>query len=234
MVYNDYKEFIVGEFLKAGMNEDYLVQILTQLLETHTSPIGWETLKKQTTIRSRETINKYVNHLQYSYIVSVINRLRHEKNSPDYPKNKKVYFSDPLIFHAIRSWIKGIKNPFKGSFEYIKQEQWLSHLIEAIVCNHLIRWIYNYYQSPLIDPHNRLFFWQTKKGREVDFIFTQEKKYIPIEVKYRNRINPGDLTGLINFIRTTKSHNGIVLSKNMTSFHEKYSIIPISLFLCLI
>ncbi len=234
-VYNDYKEFIVGEFLKAKMNEDYLVQILTQLLETHTSPIGWETLKKQTTIRSRDTISKYVNHLQYSYIVSVIKRLKHEKNTPDYPKNKKVYFSDPFIFHAIRSWIKGIKNPLKGSFEFMKQEKSLSHLIEAIVCNHLLRWIYNYYQSPLIDPHNRLFFWRTKKDKEIDFIFNQEEKYVPIEVKYRNKITPSDLMGLLTFISTTKSFNGVVLSKNLTSFEdERYSVLPVSLFLCLI
>ncbi|MFX0206469.1 MAG: AAA family ATPase, partial [Candidatus Hodarchaeota archaeon] len=98
-VFNDYKEFILGDFLKAGMNEDYLIQILTQLLETHTTPIGWETLKKQTTIGSRDTVSKYVNHLQYSYIVSIIKSLKHEKNTPDYQKNKKVYFSDPFIFH---------------------------------------------------------------------------------------------------------------------------------------
>ncbi|MHA1331165.1 MAG: DUF4143 domain-containing protein, partial [Candidatus Hodarchaeales archaeon] len=232
-LYNEFKEYLLGEILKARKREDFLIQVLSQLIDTHTSPVGWETLKKKTHIGSSETISDYVNFIQNCYLLSVVHILRLDKGRPDYKRRHKIYFTDPFIFHSLRSWVNGEENPLSSSLAYIRDVEKLSLLMEDIVASHLLRWIYNYYQSPLIEPNKLLFFWRNKKDKEVDFILKLDNHYYPIEVKYRNKIK--DINGLLRFREMTSVERGLVLSKNIVDFSDsRYNIFPISLFLLLI
>ena len=234
-LYNEYKEYLLGETLKARKREDYLRETLTQVFETHTTPVGWETLKSRTSIRSRGTVSSYINLIQNCYLISVINKQRGQKGIPDYVKDKKIYFSDPFVFHSLHGWIYGLGNPYASTIDYVKDNEKLSLLLESIICSHILRLIYTLYESPLIDPKSHLFFWRGKKDKEVDFVFDLERVTFPVEVKYRNQLRTEDKLGMLNYLDQNKVQRGIILSKNIIDYSDpRYTILPISIFLSLI
>ena len=48
--------------------------------------------------------------------------------------------------------------------------------------------------------NNKIYFWRTKSGNEVDFIIYGENNFYAIEVKNSNKIRSKDLNGLKYFI----------------------------------
>ena len=70
--------------------------------------------------------------------------------------------------------------------------------------------------------------------RQVDFIlFDRNGIEVPIEVKYRNKINPRELSGLVSFLSKTDAKSGMVISKSCLEVKPEYVIIPASVFLLL-
>jgi predicted AAA+ superfamily ATPase len=56
-------------------------------------------------------------------------------------------------------------------------------------------------------------FWRDKNKNEVDVVIN-DKKLIPIEVKFRSVINPADLKGLVRFMDEFDLKQGYVITKN--------------------
>ncbi|MFH1774950.1 MAG: hypothetical protein ABH874_08345 [Methanobacteriota archaeon] len=62
--------------------------------------------------------------------------------------------------------------------------------------------------------HNfNLYYWKDKQ--EVDIIMDTRRGLIPIEVKYKSRIDRMDLKGLLKFMEKFKVKKGIVVTKEM-------------------
>lgn len=78
-----------------------------------------------------------------------------------------------------------------------------------------------------------LFYWESGKGREVDFIAKLEDAFLPIELKYRSSIQRNDVYGIIDFVKGGKAHLGIIITKDTIAQGRTHVGIPASLLLLL-
>lgn len=230
--YETFVSFLIRDISRWGANENYARQIVRRIIETLCSRVSWNSLKEDTEVGDHKTVESYVKILKDSFIISYNYQLNINKDSPYYQKEKKVYFQDPFIFHACMSWAYG-KKAFESSLEFLGLEENKSKLVECVVSNHIIRFIFNLFPSSLFDPSNYIFYWRGKK-RELDFAFRLNEKYIPIEVKHSSKIQKQDAFGIYDFIKTGRAYRfGIIVSKDTLKVDSGYVEVPAYLFLLL-
>ncbi|MEM3597247.1 MAG: ATP-binding protein [Candidatus Bathyarchaeia archaeon] len=230
--YGTFIQFLIRDISRWGASENYARQILRRIIETLSCHVSWSALKEDTEIGDHKTVESYVNILKDSFIISCVYQLNINKDSPYYQKEKKIYFQDPFIFHACRSWAYG-RRAFDSSVEFLALEENKSKLIECVVSNHLMRFVFNLFPSPLFDPTNYVFYWQSKK-RELDFALRLNGKYIPIEVKYSSKIQKKDAFGIYDFLKCGRSYPfGIIVSKDTLNISSSFVEVPVHLFLLL-
>lgn len=70
-------------------------------------------------------------------------------------------------------------------------------------------------------------FFSRTGNKEVDFILTDKKKNLPIEIKYRNSINSKNIKPLVDFCKSKSLKKGVVLTKGMDK-EETYDEIEIN------
>ena len=230
--YMTFVNLLVRDICRWEQNENYARQMLRRIMESLSSQISWNQLKEGTDVRDSKTSESYVNILKDSFVVCYYYQLNVEKSSPDYVSNKKIFFQDPFIFHACRSWVYG-KRAFDLSLDFTTSIEDKSKFAECIVGNHLSRFTFNLNPSSLFDPSNYVFYWKGKK-KEVDFVVDLDGRYLPIEVKYSDNIGKDDAEGIYDFKKTGRSHDfGIVTSRTKLEVKKRYVIIPLSLLLLL-
>jgi predicted AAA+ superfamily ATPase len=96
--------------------------------------------------------------------------------------HNKFYFFDSGVFHSIRP---------KGILDKVSEISGQS--AEGLVLQHLMAW--NDYSG----NHNKIFYWRTKSGVEVDFIVYGGTEFCAIEVKNSEKIDNRELKGLHAF-----------------------------------
>ena len=232
VIYNTYVTSTIGDIKRWGKRESYLLQLIKLLIDRLSSPVSWNSLKKDTDVGSSSTISEYIDILKSSFVSCPIYQIDRSKGGPNIPKDKKVYFLDPFIFHALRSWTDQ-ESAYEGSLKYLSDSINKSKLTESVVCNHFIRHLYNLYPSDLFDPSRNLFYWR-RNNHEVDFIMKIKNDYIPIEVKYQNNIGGSDYKGIYSFYSADSEYKGILASKNTLDIHNEITTIPIPLLLLII
>jgi len=230
-IYHDYVNAVRGDIHRWDRREHYVSQLIKSIIIRLTSDVSWNNLKEDTDIGSNSTVSDYVDILKSNYVLCPIYKIDRNTEGPNYGKNKKINFLDPFIFHALRSWVYQI-SPFEGALEYLSNPENKSKIIESIVCDHLIRFLYNLNPSDMYDPSLNVFYWSNRK--EVDYVLKIKKDYLPIEVKYQNIINPEDYQGIYSFYSADSEYTGIVMSKNKLDIHNEISTIPVPLLLLLI
>lgn len=94
----------------------------------------------------------------------------------------KFYFFDAGVFRSLRP---------SGPLD--KPEEIEGSALEGLVAQHLIAW--NSYRG----DKNRVYYWRTQAGSEVDFIVYGDEVFWAIEVKNTLRIRPEDLRALNTF-----------------------------------
>ena len=125
---------------------------------------------------------------------------------------------------------------FGTSLDYVDQDDGRGKIIEGIVADHLIRWAFTLSEKKqTFDYNNHVFYWKDKKNREVDFVLSGvDGMEAPIEVKFRNKINYKELSGLVSFLANFKVEYGLVVSKSTLEVRSDYAIVPACIFLLLI
>lgn len=80
-----------------------------------------------------------------------------------------------------------------------------------------------------------VFYWKDTKGNEVDIVFLQNQNLLPIEVKFKSKVDKKELKGLFSFMNKYECKNGIVVTRNsLDSFEseeKKILLVPVWLFL---
>jgi len=89
-------------------------------------------------------------------------------------KAKRIFFSDPFIYHAICSWLQ----PNYNAEDCFDNPSLLSSLVETVVINHSRRVYPTYY---------------IKAEGEVDLAYVKDSAFIPIEIQWGNQLRPKDL-----------------------------------------
>lgn len=94
----------------------------------------------------------------------------------------KFYYFDVGVYRSLRP---------RGPLD--KPEEIEGAALEGLVAQHLIAW--SFYR----DEKNKVYFWRTAAGSEVDFIVYGEEVFWAIEVKNTSKIRPEDLRSLRSF-----------------------------------
>lgn len=232
-IFITYTNLVVRDAGKWGAKEVFLRQILRRIIETFAESTSYKSLTKDTEIASHTTVAEYVEMLRDSFVVSYLYQLNEKNALPVYRNLKKIYFQDPFIFHAIRSWVFG-REPFQDTLEYLKHDDLKQKLIKSVVCNHLIRLMFNLFPSTRFEYTDRIFYWRSKKKRELDFVVRVQNEYLPIELRYERSLSRKDSYEVIDFLKTGTCNYGIILSRDVFKFKKSYAILPVYLFLLLV
>ncbi|MCZ7402664.1 MAG: ATP-binding protein [Candidatus Methanoperedens sp.] len=159
----------------------------------------------------RETVKLYLYYLQSSMMVFVADVFAPSKKAVE-KRAKKLYF-----------WEEGLRRALTLDKDDGKAA-------ENIVAWHLIKKGRD--SKAFFEPY----YWKNKY--EVDFVYDDSKKIIPIEVKYRENPTNADLKGLIEFMEMEELGIGIVVTKDTLRKWEfggrQVLFIPIWLFLLVI
>ena len=129
----------------------------------------------------RKVVESYVNILEdllLSFRLSVFTK-KAKRATAAHPK---FYYFDTGVFRSLRP---------TGPLD--RPEEIEGAALEGLVAQHLIAW--NAYRG----EKNKIYYWRTRSGVEVDFIVYGEEAFWAIEVKNTSRIRTGDLNSLLAF-----------------------------------
>lgn len=154
----NYWLWLKGDVIKQGRQEVYLTETLIQLAKTLCTPISLQSLAQKTQMGSHHTAMQYVTTLEDSFALRTLYAVDLNEGSYRFRKDKKFYFSDPLIYHMAMN-VKGKLKTKSQDFEKIS---------EMVAHEYLFR------------SYKRFGYFSSKNG-EVDFVLPHEWA---IEVKW--------------------------------------------------
>lgn len=210
-VINTYIEWIVGDILKHNKSEHYLREILKGIKTAYASQISWNNLAKHLSIDHHKTVSDYCHLLQYIHVLHILEALSEHKLAAAPKKNKKLYFRDPFIYHAVSCFLD--QNLLPNAIENrLKHPEYVSRLVETAVVDHCKRW-------------DSAFYIKGEKG-EVDIALVRDKTLYPIEIKWTKQLRPEELKQLRQYA------NGVILTPHAVhKTFEKFNIIPLVRFM---
>ena len=217
-VYELHRDSFIGEVIRLGKRESYFREIITWISERHGSPFDWRDISRETDIGKHDTARDYAEDLELLFLWDVFFKSHSlDQPSPAFRSQKKIYFKDPFIYQAFRSWSKGTWEAWKTTLDYLMNPPNKASLVESIIAAHLKRRF-----------ERNVFYW--KPNHEVDFlIFREGKLHQLIEVKYQEKIRPEDARHL------KKAGGGLLISKSEVKIQEgNILIIPAHMFLALL
>ncbi len=209
-----FRAIIEGDIARLKKSTSLLMHIALPTLKHIGSPVDWKKLAMETGMGSHHTAHDYISILSDSYILYFLQALDANKNLPKLRKGKKIYPFDPVISTVLLTY-----------HPYLKIED--SMLIEAVVGSHLLR--KSRFVSSGLSSVSDLFYWQSKAGKEVDFVFLDQGGLQPVEVKYQNHVT---LRDSITMIRHFKK--GLLLSKKDFEVGSNALMLPVSWFIAMI
>ncbi|WP_048178514.1 ATP-binding protein [Methanosarcina sp. MTP4] len=229
-IYEIYIQSLIGDLARWNIPEMPVKQVLRSISGKLTTPVSWRGITDETDIGAHVTVQKYVTALEDSFVLNVLYPLDLPKKTASFKKDKKIYFQDPFIFHALHSWASGFTDYFESANLYLSNPETKSKLVESVFHSHLVHFMYEKHPSDVFSPHERVFYLKTKGGKkEVDFVLkTNGNQLLGIELKYQRQINSSDYRGLTAF------EKGILVSKGKYEISGKYATVPVSLFLLLL
>ena len=201
--YKTYEQWIRGDFLKRGKNEEYLLSVLSALLTIGVSTVSYSTVSAKIGLMKKDTCIDYIRLLERMDVLFNLRAFDQNKKQGFPRKDRKFHFFDPFIFRAIHDWLMR-----EG---FINNEVSESTLVEACVASHCYRLSRTFYFKGL---------------GEVDVIWYNKKRYQAIEVKWANQLKPADLKALKQF------KDGIILTKQgAVGKIDEVTIMPVYQFL---
>ncbi len=206
-----YIEWIIGDMLKFKKAEKHVFEILKGILLTYSSQISWNSLLKHLSIEHHQTVSDYCHLLENIHVLYIIEALNENTLSAAPKKNKKIYFQDPFIYHAVSAFIHQDR-----SFEHLKKtledKKQIAELIEGIVISDCKRRYDTFYI----------------KGQygEVDLALIDQGHFLPLEIKWTAQLRPEDLKQIQHY------DNGLILwNRAEVQISQKTPVIPLPKFL---
>ena len=191
-----YSEWIRGDMIKRGKQEHFLREIIASIIKRYNTQVSWNALAKDLSIDHPKTVADYAAQLELMDALFIQHALLEDKLTAAPKKGKKLIFTDPFIFHALRAWIWPEKDPFHSQIAPILHEAELcSELVEACIATHFHRNYSTYY---------------IKAEGEVDVAYVEDDRFWPIEVKWTKQLRPKDLNQIFKY------KNGRIWAKTKT------------------
>ena len=176
-----YSDWIRGDMLKRGKQEQYLREIIMAVLKRYGSQITWNNLLADLSIDHPKTVADYVQLLAAMDAVFILPALQEDRLCAAPKKAKKVFFTDPFIYHAMFNWISTDSRDGSLLMEEVTladaaRTGQLAEGSAAALCRRLLP---TYYIKA--------------RGGEVDIACIRDKKIFPVEVKWTSQIRPHQL-----------------------------------------
>jgi len=217
--YETYKNWIIGDLEKWGKSEKYSKQIFKRIFEVYTTEVNWDTLGSGTEMQSHTTIQDYVSTFEDIFSVHIVNKMDYNKKVPDYPKSKKIYFSDPFVYYSVWKWCFGEEKCFEYFKSQLRNNIFQSRIIEGVVLNHLVKALEEKTTLDKFDYKDNIFYWKNRtKSVEIDFVLKSLRAF---EIKWSDKAKDKHFKAKRYFDDFT------LLTKNK----EGKSTKPVSLFL---
>jgi len=195
--FSTYSDWIRGDVLKRGKHEHYLREVLDAMVKRYGSQVTWNALARDLSIDHPKTIADYTALLESMDAVIIQPAILEDKLTAAPKKARKLMFSDPFIFHAVRAWLRPTKDPYKQQvMPFMSDPDWVSKLVEACVIGHYRRYFPTYY---------------IKAEGEVDIAYVDQNRFWPVEIKWSRQLRPKDLK------QVAKYQNSRILSKALHS-----------------
>ena len=192
--FSTYSDWIRGDVLKRRKQEHYLREILDAMMKRYGSQITWNALARDLSIDHPRTVAHYAALLESMDAVIIQPAILEDKLAPAPKKARKLVFSDPFIFHAVRAWLSTTKDPYKQQIiPLMSDPDRVSKLVEACVIGHYRRYFPTYY---------------IKAEGEVDVAYVDQDRFWPVEIKWSKQLRPKDLKQI------AKYPNGRILSRS--------------------
>jgi len=184
-----YTDWIVGDMLKRGKQESYVREILFAIIKSYSDQVTWQSLSQAMSIDSHNTVADYCQLLATMDALFIQSALQVDKLTAAPKKARKITFTDPFIYHAVKYWLSPVENPFEQITHDIQDSDIAADLVEATVSNYFRRFYPTYYIK--------------STSGEIDVAYIKEKMYWPIEVKWRNQLRPDDIKLIAKYPRGT-------------------------------
>ena len=164
----------------------------------------------------RHTLKSYIYFLKTAFLISE-SEYYSKSRAKRVRREKKVYLND-----------SGIRNVAIGALNdyLLSNPVELGKVAEAVVADHCKRLKFDLEPASEI----QLFYWKNK-GHETDIVVDILQKPIPIEVKYRDKIDKKNLRGLQEFSEKHKPPFQAVITKEKLDLDGNTVFIPLWLFL---
>lgn len=176
-----------------------LEELFFFVARVHAQRVNYSTIAS--TLETRiETVKQYLHYLEAVNVLQIIN-FYSRSIKKQLRAEKKIYIADS----GLRNAVLGIREEALGS------EDEVSVMVEGAVAAHLI----NRFSTEF---SKYVYYWRSVY--EVDFVVDFENMILPVEVKYRNKVDARDLKGLLGFMEKFGVKRGIVVSKDMLKREE--------------
>ncbi len=93
-----YERWLVGDATRCGKRKAFLQGLMSQLAVCLSTPVSLQTLAKKTEIGSHHTVQDYIHFLEDSFALRVCYALDPDTGASRFRKEKKFYFTDPIIY----------------------------------------------------------------------------------------------------------------------------------------
>jgi len=198
-------------------NMKAMEDLVALIAEESAQKMNYESLCRNLSIGKTHTVKEYLDFLESSFLIYRSERYLKSKAS-SLRKDKKIYFANVGLRNAITGTLnmRLFQNPTE-----------LGRVVETLAYEHCKRLKFNL--EPGIEP--KLYYWTNKKGEEIDIIMEFHGIPIPIESKYKNKIEKKVINRVNNFVEEYKCPFGIIVTKDRLDLKGNVLLIPLRIFL---
>ncbi len=192
-IFNSYIEKDIAGFLRIE-NIDAFKKLIVFLSAQQGNLVNISELTNSLNIH-RETVVKYIRYLKETFVINEISPFFTNPRT-ELTKMKKIFFVD-----------SGIRNFAINGFGQLDFRADKGQILEGIVANFLLNQFSN--------TNEKLNFWRTKSGAEVDFILSNLSPNFCVEVKSKTFKKMVFSRSLRSFIEKHKPETAILLNNNL-------------------
>ena len=168
------------------------------------------------------TVKDYLEIFEKSHIINIHYQIDIRRNSVNFKKNKKIYFTDPFFYYVVKSIVSGMD--INEVLIECSSSEFLPKIVEGIVIEHLRRTK----EKPIIREYTTYLYYYMDGRGEVDALYRREDKhYIGVEIKYRR--NPSK-----RFLKTPRTAIRMMLSLEDWSIEKDFIVVPVAVLLVLL
>lgn len=157
-----YVDWIYGDMARRNKHRRFVDDVLGGILKRYGSQLTWNTLAADLSIQHHKTVFDYCDILQDMDVIRIHAAFQEHTRSAAPKKARKIYFTDPFIARAVAQALT-MKPPSPDN------------LIEGVVVGAARKAFPSYY---------------IKKAGEIDLVYVDGDRFVPIEIKNTSAVKP--------------------------------------------